>query len=202
MKCTKFQSTKGNNDNKTLNLLFPFKNLPIHVSSAKQYINDKTHAHRLKTHKHTSKPSNFRDLQYLKYHSIHDCEPQICILFIKGETAPLSLGSSFGFPKIAGAGAKARFLRSANERKSEEKTQFFLCEIRKWRTHSILWAHRIKRRAHHFGEDSKLRLTHIFNFQNYPEYLLLESDSYKGQYDISRKNNCSTPSFVSTEMTE
>ncbi|KAL0300215.1 UNVERIFIED_CONTAM: 60S ribosomal protein L2, mitochondrial [Sesamum calycinum] len=27
------------------------------------------------------------------------------------------------------------------------KNTFSLCEIRKWRTHSILWAHRIKRKA-------------------------------------------------------
>jgi hypothetical protein len=27
------------------------------------------------------------------------------------------------------------------------KNTFSLCEIRKWRTHSILWVHRIKRKA-------------------------------------------------------
>ncbi|KAL4181122.1 hypothetical protein AMTRI_Chr12g269680 [Amborella trichopoda] len=55
----------------------------------------------------------------------------------KGETATyLSYGSSFCFPRIAVAGEKVR-----------GKKTFSLCEVRKWRTHSILWAHRIKRKA-------------------------------------------------------
>nr|CAD1835889.1 unnamed protein product [Ananas comosus var. bracteatus] len=32
------------------------------------------------------------------------------------------------------------------ENKIGKKT-FYLCEIRKWRTHCVLWAHRIKRKA-------------------------------------------------------
>ncbi|XP_054789322.1 60S ribosomal protein L2, mitochondrial-like [Prosopis cineraria] len=60
----------------------------------------------------------------------------------KGETASLSFGSSFAFPRIAVAGAKPAFF--APEIKKEEKTR---SEVRQWRTHSILWAHRIKRKA-------------------------------------------------------
>ena len=66
----------------------------------------------------------------------------------KGETASLSFGSSFGFPRIAVAGAKpAFFAPRMREDKLRGKNTFSLCEVRKWRTHSILWAHRIKRKA-------------------------------------------------------
>ncbi|CAN4091506.1 unnamed protein product [Withania somnifera] len=51
----------------------------------------------------------------------------------KGETASLSFGSSFGFPRIAVAGAKPTFFAPRIREK-----------IRKWRTHSILWVHRRK----------------------------------------------------------
>ncbi|KAL3528268.1 hypothetical protein ACH5RR_007590 [Cinchona calisaya] len=64
----------------------------------------------------------------------------------KGETASLSFGSSFAFPRIAVAGAKPAFF-APRMKKVREKITFSLCEIRKWRTHSILWAHRIKRKA-------------------------------------------------------
>jgi hypothetical protein len=63
----------------------------------------------------------------------------------KGETASLSFGSSFGFPRIAVAGAKPAFF--APRMRDIGKKQFSLCEIRKWRTHCPLWAHRIKRKA-------------------------------------------------------
>nr|QKO27810.1 ribosomal protein L2 [Chorigyne cylindrica] len=64
----------------------------------------------------------------------------------KGETASLSLsfGSSFGFPRIAVAGAKPAFFALRMREKLIGKHLFSLCEIRKWRTH---WAHRIKRKA-------------------------------------------------------
>ena len=68
----------------------------------------------------------------------------------KGETASLSFGSSFAFPRIAVAGAKPAFFAPRmreDEEKLRGKNTFSLCEIRKWRTHSILWAHRIKRKA-------------------------------------------------------
>ena len=64
----------------------------------------------------------------------------------KGETASLSFGSSFAFPRIAVAGAKPAFF-APRMKKVRGKNTFSLCEIRKWRTHSILWAHRIKRKA-------------------------------------------------------
>nr|QMQ97481.1 ribosomal protein L2 [Solanum wrightii]QMQ97659.1 ribosomal protein L2 [Solanum sisymbriifolium] len=65
----------------------------------------------------------------------------------KGETASLSFGSSFGFPRIAVAGAKPAFFAPRMREKVRGKNTFSLCEIRKWRTHSILWVHRIKRKA-------------------------------------------------------
>ena len=65
----------------------------------------------------------------------------------KGETAPLSFGSSFGLPRIAVAGAKPAFFAPRMREKLRGKNTFSLCEVRKWRTHSILWAHRIKRKA-------------------------------------------------------
>lgn len=65
----------------------------------------------------------------------------------KAETASLSFGSSFGFPRIAVAGAKPAFFAPRMKEKVIGKNTFSLCEIRKWRTRSILWAHRIKRKA-------------------------------------------------------
>ncbi|KAK4339056.1 hypothetical protein RND71_040518 [Anisodus tanguticus] len=55
----------------------------------------------------------------------------------KGETASLSFDSSFGFPRIAVAGAKPAFFAPRMREKVRGK----------WRTHSILWVHRIKRKA-------------------------------------------------------
>lgn len=56
-----------------------------------------------------------------------------------------SFGSSFAFPRVAVAGAKPAFF--APRMREKVRGTFSLCEIRKWRTHSILWAHRIKRKA-------------------------------------------------------
>ena len=64
-----------------------------------------------------------------------------------GETASLSFGSSFAFPRIAVAGAKPAFFAPRMREKLRGKNTFSLFEVRKWRTHSILWAHRIKRKA-------------------------------------------------------
>nr|ARX11148.1 ribosomal protein L2 [Triantha glutinosa] len=65
----------------------------------------------------------------------------------KGDTASLSFGSSLGFPRIAVAGAKPAFFAPRMREKLRGKNTFSLCEIRKWRTHCALWAHRIKRKA-------------------------------------------------------
>ncbi|CAN6472077.1 unnamed protein product [Victoria cruziana] len=66
----------------------------------------------------------------------------------KGETATsLSFGSSFGFPRIAVAGAKPAFFAPRMREILRGKNTFSLFEVRKWRTHSVLWAHRIKRQA-------------------------------------------------------
>nr|YP_010890470.1 ribosomal protein L2 [Nepenthes khasiana]WAU46674.1 ribosomal protein L2 [Nepenthes khasiana] len=65
----------------------------------------------------------------------------------KGETFAFSFGSSFGFPRIAVAGAKPAFFAPRMRDKVRGKNTFSLFEVRKWRTHSILWAHRIKRKA-------------------------------------------------------
>lgn len=65
----------------------------------------------------------------------------------KGETASLSFGSSLAFPRIAVAGAKPAFFAPRMREKVIGKKRFSLCEIRKWRTHCVLWAHRIKRKA-------------------------------------------------------
>nr|YP_010838095.1 ribosomal protein L2 [Apostasia shenzhenica]WGF19830.1 ribosomal protein L2 [Apostasia shenzhenica] len=65
----------------------------------------------------------------------------------KGETAFLSFGSSLAFPRIAIAGAKPAFFAPRMREKLIGKRTFSLCEIRKLRTHCVLWAHRIKRKA-------------------------------------------------------
>nr|WOH22574.1 ribosomal protein L2 [Gastrodia javanica] len=68
---------------------------------------------------------------------------------VKGETAFLSFGSSLAFPRIAIAGAKPAFFAPRMREKLIGKQTFSLCEIRKRRTHCVLWAHthRIKRQA-------------------------------------------------------
>nr|QKO27827.1 ribosomal protein L2 [Pentastemona sumatrana] len=65
----------------------------------------------------------------------------------KGGTASLSFGSSFGFPRIAVAGTKPAFFAPRMREKLFGKKTFSRKEIRKWRTHCVLWAHRIKRKA-------------------------------------------------------
>ncbi|CAN6465347.1 unnamed protein product [Victoria cruziana] len=55
----------------------------------------------------------------------------------KGETATsLSFGSSFGFPRIAVAGAKPAFFAPRMREILRGKNTFSLFEVRKWRTHS------------------------------------------------------------------
>ncbi|KAF8094891.1 hypothetical protein N665_0350s0006 [Sinapis alba] len=65
----------------------------------------------------------------------------------KRETASLAFASSFGFPRIAVAGAPIPFFAPRMRQKVIGKSRFSLCEVRKWRTHSILWEYRIKGKA-------------------------------------------------------
>uniref|UniRef100_A0A2N9HSC1 60S ribosomal protein L2, mitochondrial n=1 Tax=Fagus sylvatica TaxID=28930 RepID=A0A2N9HSC1_FAGSY len=65
----------------------------------------------------------------------------------KGETASLSFGSTIAFPRVAVAGAKPAFFAPQMRENLGGKNTFSLSEVRKWRTHSIVWAHRIKRKA-------------------------------------------------------
>ncbi|XVE54472.1 hypothetical protein DITRI_Ditri03aG0084000 [Diplodiscus trichospermus] len=65
----------------------------------------------------------------------------------KGETVSGSLGSSFGFPRIAVAGSRPAFFVPRMKDEDSGKNTFSLCEVRKWRPNSTLWAHRIKRKA-------------------------------------------------------
>ncbi|KAK8704890.1 hypothetical protein V6N13_048502 [Hibiscus sabdariffa] len=65
----------------------------------------------------------------------------------KGETVSLSFGSSFGFPRVVVAGAKPAFFAPRMREKLRRKNTFSHCEVRNWRTHSFLWAHRIKHKA-------------------------------------------------------
>ncbi|KAK7847306.1 60s ribosomal protein l2 [Quercus suber] len=73
----------------------------------------------------------------------------LCLLLkrAKGEAASLSFSSSFAFPSIVVAGAKPAFFTERMREKLRGKNTFSLFEVRKWRTHNILWAHRIKRKA-------------------------------------------------------
>nr|QJH91626.1 ribosomal protein L2 [Zamia integrifolia]QJH91785.1 ribosomal protein L2 [Ceratozamia hildae] len=61
-------------------------------------------------------------------------------------TSPSS-GSSLGLPRIAVAGAKPALFAERMREELRGKKTFSLCEVRRWRTHSVLWAHRIKRKA-------------------------------------------------------
>nr|VDD29740.1 unnamed protein product [Brassica oleracea] len=65
----------------------------------------------------------------------------------KRETASLAFASSFGFPRIAVAGVPTAFFAPRMRQKVRGKSTFSLCEVRKLRTNSILWAHRIKGKA-------------------------------------------------------
>ncbi|KAI5650280.1 hypothetical protein M9H77_36285 [Catharanthus roseus] len=66
----------------------------------------------------------------------------------KGETASLSFGSSFDFPRITVVGAKPTFFAPQMREKARGKNT----------THSILWAHRTKRKA--------VLSWHIFRWHN------------------------------------
>ncbi|GFP82190.1 60S ribosomal protein l2 mitochondrial [Phtheirospermum japonicum] len=56
---------------------------------------------------------------------------------------------SIGFPRIAVAGAKPDFFvfRTRENAGGEKDNTFALGEIQKWRTDSVVWAHRMKRKA-------------------------------------------------------
>ncbi|KAE8718194.1 60S ribosomal protein L2 [Hibiscus syriacus] len=64
-----------------------------------------------------------------------------------GETASLSFGNTFGLPRVAVAGAKPAFFASRTREELGEKNTFSLSDVRKWRPNSVLWTHRIKRKA-------------------------------------------------------
>ncbi|KAL3628249.1 hypothetical protein CASFOL_027295 [Castilleja foliolosa] len=57
--------------------------------------------------------------------------------------------SSIGSPRIAVAGAKPNFFvfRKKENAGGEKDNTFSLGEIQKWRTDSVMWAHRMKRKA-------------------------------------------------------
>lgn len=65
----------------------------------------------------------------------------------KGKIAPPSFGRSFGFPRIAVAGAKPAFFAPRRKENVGGKNTFSLSEIQKLDTNSIIWEHRIKRKA-------------------------------------------------------
>ncbi|GMJ05871.1 hypothetical protein like AT2G07715 [Hibiscus trionum] len=66
----------------------------------------------------------------------------------KGEIESLSSSCSFGFPRVAVARAKpASFFAPRMREELGGKNSFSLGEVRKWRTDSIVWTHRIKRKA-------------------------------------------------------
>ncbi|KAK6117440.1 hypothetical protein DH2020_048817 [Rehmannia glutinosa] len=89
------------------------------------------------TSKGARSKKNFREGRFL-----------LCLLLSKGqgEIASLSFGSSFGFPRIAVAGAKPAFFVFRMREKVEEKHVLSLRDP-KVENDSILWAHRIKRSA-------------------------------------------------------
>lgn len=67
--------------------------------------------------------------------------------FAKGETTSLCFDSSLSIPRIAVAGAKRTFFAPRMRDQVLGQNTFSLCEIRKWRTDCVIWAHRIKRKG-------------------------------------------------------
>nr|BCT43253.1 ribosomal protein L2 [Musa beccarii] len=80
----------------------------------------------------------------------------------KGETQSLCFDSSFSIPRIAVAGAKRTFFAPRMRDQVLGKNTFSLCEILKWRTDCVIWAHRIKRKGalswHSFRQQERLGL--------------------------------------------
>nr|XP_018677058.1 PREDICTED: uncharacterized protein LOC103973621 [Musa acuminata subsp. malaccensis] len=67
--------------------------------------------------------------------------------FAKGDTTSLCFDSSLSIPRIAVAGAKRTFFAPRMRDQVLGINPFSLCEIRKWRTDCVIWAHRIKRKG-------------------------------------------------------
>nr|AKI85134.1 ribosomal protein L2 [Geranium maderense] len=65
----------------------------------------------------------------------------------KGEVASRSFVRSSGLPRIAVAGAKPSFFASHMRDEVKEENKFSLSEIQQWKKDSIVWAHRMKRKA-------------------------------------------------------
>nr|AKI85131.1 ribosomal protein L2 [Monsonia emarginata] len=65
----------------------------------------------------------------------------------KGEPASHSFVGSSVLPRIAVAGAKPTFFASQMRDEDKEESTFSLSEIQKWRKDSVIWAHRMKRKA-------------------------------------------------------
>ncbi|KAL8107592.1 large ribosomal subunit protein uL2mz, N-terminal part-like [Apium graveolens] len=65
----------------------------------------------------------------------------------KGVSSSLALGKSLGFPRMAVAGAKPAFFSLRAKEEVGERNTFSLSDIQKWKPQSIVWAHRLKRKA-------------------------------------------------------
>nr|WPD96655.1 mitochondrial 60S ribosomal protein L2 [Dystaenia ibukiensis] len=65
----------------------------------------------------------------------------------KGVDSSLALGKSLGFPRMAVAGAKPAFFSLRAKEEVGERNTFSLSDIQKWKPQSIVWAHRLKRKA-------------------------------------------------------
>ncbi|XP_017234781.1 large ribosomal subunit protein uL2mz, N-terminal part [Daucus carota subsp. sativus] len=64
----------------------------------------------------------------------------------KGVNSALALRKSLGFPRMAVAGAKPAFYSLRAKEEVGENT-FSLSDIQKWNPQSVVWAHRLKRKA-------------------------------------------------------
>nr|WPD96654.1 mitochondrial 60S ribosomal protein L2 [Dystaenia ibukiensis]WPF70754.1 60S ribosomal protein L2 [Dystaenia ibukiensis] len=65
----------------------------------------------------------------------------------KGVDSSLALGKSLGFPRMAVAGVKPAFFSLRAKEEVGERNTFSLSDIQKWKPQSIVWAHRLKRKA-------------------------------------------------------
>lgn len=65
----------------------------------------------------------------------------------KGASSSLALGKSLGFPRFAVAGARPAFFSLRAKEEVGERNTFSLSDIQKWKPQSVVWAHRLKRKA-------------------------------------------------------
>ncbi|KAK8644151.1 hypothetical protein V6N13_123466 [Hibiscus sabdariffa] len=68
-------------------------------------------------------------------------------VFFSALSSPKAKGETVSFPRVAVAGAKPAFFAPQMRDELRGKNTFSLSEVRKWRPNSILWTHRIKRKA-------------------------------------------------------